>query len=58
VPFLHKDITMTDAAGLYLDANSLRPRFRQLTIHGLERATWTTHLYCGHLGHYDLLGDS
>lgn len=56
VPFLHKDITMTDAASLYLDANGMRPRFRHRTLHCLEQAARTTDLYCSHLGHDDLLG--
>src|SRR5437016_10124389 len=49
VPLLHKEVTMTDATGLYLDADGMRPRFRHLAIHCLERAARTAHLHCNHL---------
>jgi hypothetical protein len=49
VPFLHKDVTVTDAASLYLDANGIRTRFWHLTIHSLKRAARTTDLHRSHL---------
>ena len=49
VPFLHKNVTMTDAASLYLDADGMRPRLRHLPIHGFERAARTAHLHYSHL---------
>jgi hypothetical protein len=49
MPFLHKDVAMADAASLYLDADGMRPRFRHLSIYGLERAARTAHLHGSHL---------
>ena len=54
--FLHKDVTVADAASLNLDADSIRPRFRHRKFHDSKRTTRTTHLYRSHLGHHDLLG--
>jgi hypothetical protein len=49
VPFFHKNVTMTDAACLYLDANGMGPWFRHLATHCLERAAGTTDLHRNHL---------
>jgi hypothetical protein len=49
VSFLYKEVTMTDAASLYLDADGMKPRFRHLTIHCLERTARTTDLHRSHL---------
>jgi hypothetical protein len=49
VSFLYKDVAMANTASLYLDADGMRPRFRHLTIHCLERAARTTDLHHSHL---------